>query len=255
MKLERWFNLMVGQVEPKNDSEEEVNRQIWNSAKKWLTIANEFFVLNNIELNLNMPATAEDEPPFVPTKELLRCALEICEDDPVLTSYILVAKECAMSEIDLLEHNVNRDYHDARLKRKYDSVSSQYRKGKIPIAVVGRRIKSLVPYMGFLGEEAYNSLNSVDFPFSGSRLIGFESIDNIQKKFRTLAEKLEQPLFVPKSLRAFTATNIRDFRMNTEIAKIIIGHKIRDIEKFYVSFDIDVLSEAYQRVYPSSRVL
>jgi hypothetical protein len=48
LKLEPWFNLMVGQVEPKNDLE--VPRHDWNSAKKGLAIANEFFKLNNIDL-------------------------------------------------------------------------------------------------------------------------------------------------------------------------------------------------------------
>jgi hypothetical protein len=251
LKMERWFNLMVGQVAPQNASEKSVPRHEWNSAKKWLIIANEFLILNNVNLNVNMPATADPEEAFVPSKELLRKGLEIC-DEPNLRSYILIAKDCAISEIDLLQHNVEESYYDARLKREYESVSAQYRSGKIPIAVVGRRQKTGVPYVGFLGEEAVSYLEG---GFPKGRLIGFESKRTIQHRFKILARRLEEPLFVPKSLRAFTSTAVRSGDMNETKAKILSGHKIRDIEKFYVNFRIDVLAEAFQKVYGFLRIL
>jgi hypothetical protein len=204
---------------------------------------------------LNKPATADLKPAFVPSKDQLSQALEICDDegDLVLRSYILVVKDCAMSQIDLIKHNVNEDYYDERLKTRYHSVISQHRKGKVPIAIVGRRIKTEIPYVGFLGQEAYDSLKPLKFAFKGSRLIGFESNGNIQKKFRKLQKYLDQPLLKAKSLRAYAATAIRSGDINEIKAKIITGHKIRDID--YVNFDIDVLSQAYQRVYPKLRVL
>ena len=109
-----------------------------------------------------------------------------------------------------------------------------------------------MPYVGFLGEEAVSSLEG---GFPNGRLIDFESKRTIQHRFKILARRLEEPLFVPKSLRAFTSTAVRSGDMNETKAKILSGHKIRDIEKFYVNFRIDVLAEAFQKVYGYLRIL
>lgn len=257
-KFERWFLLMKGEVTARDRNETSVRPISHNVAVRSYVIANEFLELNNIFLHAkkfrSLPRRDEKGEilqPYVPSAEVIRRAVQTAESwgDSALKEYILIGKDCGLSIGDLLSYDPGTGYYDPVQKMKYLTVREQYINGKCPIYILGKRKKTGVPYVGFLGEESIERLM-----LRNNRIVGFDSKRTVQDRFEKLAKELNEPRFVPKALRAFTASATRPKEMNEQVAKILSGHRVSDIEKFYVWFHPDELAKTYRSIYDRLRI-
>lgn len=256
-KLGHWFNLMTKRSVAKTKKELSVQPVSWNVARKKVSTIAEFFARLKVKLDYDVPVgRAPDERTFAPSSAFIKSALDLVKDKE-LRSYILISKECGMSPIDLFNTDIDEKFYDEVQQKTYPSVREQYAQGVVPILIQGKsRIKSGVRYIGLLGEEAINSLEFYDNRMVNSKSLSSKSwLRRIERQFKGIASALGQPRFTPKSLRAFLASRLRAANLNEQLAKVITGHAIADIERFYLDFDENELRDAYRLIYPRLRVL
>lgn len=251
-KITDWFDSMLRQ----DGEPEEEGKHDWNGCVKWWIIANEFLVDNKIRLNLEFDyRTKQAESTYAPTVEEVRKAYDIAksEGDVDLAQYILVAKDCGISEGDLINYDITQRWNDPKHNIEYPSVKEQYKKGLAPIFLIGTREKTGIQFCGFLGEEALANII-----FYGKHLTAFGSIRPIQRRFEHLSAKMGQPLFLARKLRQFVYTRITAGSgkfMNATMAEILAGRRVQTVgAKYYVDIDPIEMSKAYASVYDNLRI-
>lgn len=216
-----------------------------------IVTARELMLKNGAEFSFSYPGRTKDakaKTVFRLETETLKGIVAGLPDSDELKLYVMVAKDCGLSPVDLLSLQTERDFDDGQYH--YASIKDQVLAGKEFIMLGMKRQKTNQQFISFLGPESRKFLN-----LQRDRVFTWTATNTIRDRFHLLKERTGQSLLSPKSLRSWFDRQLAAMKVEKDIREVFMGHAIKDIAKFYERFTPSELEEFYVSAYSRLRVL
>ena len=187
-----------------------------------LVVINSFFDSFGVDLSYSYPDVSEiddkgnliREKVFKPSLDTLRL-FYLSTPEIQLRTFLMIAKDSGLSEVDIINYDIDFQYKDEDNNVTYDSVRRQIMNKVVPAFIVVPRQKTDEITKTFLGEESsallYDLFTSKlsEWYASSHSFFPWDTTRNLRRRFREVALRIGVPKLVPKSLRAFFSSGIR----------------------------------------------
>ncbi|MDE2439071.1 MAG: hypothetical protein KGN01_06830 [Patescibacteria group bacterium] len=251
--LDNWFKQLV--------FKEGLTRKY--AREKIVTII-DFLSKFKINLDYRLPSIGKAKTKaaqFELTFDILREAVLSTPANDPLRLFMLIMKDSGLSEMDVLNLDLNYRHHDPVNDRTYPSLADQMQNpSSFYLTIAKNRYKTGVPTLTFLGpESSYTLITRRKYFLNENRLFPWTTVRGVEKRFKTIKDVLGKPHLYLKSIRSLFDTTIESPGENgiikTEIAEIMMGHEISDqVRRAYLRYGPKPLEDVYVSKYNDLRL-